>query len=149
MINAYKIFYNKKFKKISRRDPSCGHLLLILRSKLSLKFSIKKFFFKLSENSLLLLYLFFQKYIFSYFRVYFLKIFFDIHTGEIFMYIILKNQCCSFILSMLFFAVKTKFAILFWMRHTFCADTPYDTAERWLTDDFSQNIFPITPPKTC
>ncbi len=38
---------------------------------------------------------------------------------------------------------KTKFAILF------CADTPYDTAERWLTDDFSQNTFPITPPKTC
>ncbi len=60
------------------------------------------------------------------------------------MYIILKNQCCSSILSMLFFVAKTKF-----VRHTFCADTPYDTAERWLTDDFSQNIFPITPPKTC
>jgi hypothetical protein len=39
---------------------------------------------------------------------------------------------------------KTKFAILFCARHTFCADTPYDTAERWL-----QNIFPITPPKNC
>jgi hypothetical protein len=103
MKNAYKKFKNKKFKKIIRRDPSCGHLLLILRSKLSLKFSIKKkFFLKLSENSLLLLYLFFQKYICSYFPVYFLKIFFDIHIGEIFMYIILKNQCCSFILSMLF-----------------------------------------------
>ncbi len=95
MINAYKKCKNKKFKKISQRDPSCGHLQLILRSKLSLKFSIKIFFLKLSGNSLLLLYLFFQKYIFSYFRVYFLKIFFYIHTGEIFMYIILKNQCCS------------------------------------------------------
>jgi hypothetical protein len=32
----------------------------------------------------------------------------------------------------------------FFAHHTFCADTSYDTAERWLTDDFSQNIFPIT-----
>jgi hypothetical protein len=146
MINAYKKFKNKKFKKINRRDPSCGHLLLILRSKLSLKFSIKIFFFlKLSRNSFLLLYLFFQKYIFSYFRVYFLKIFFYIHTGEIFMYIILKNQCCSFILSMLFFEIRhTFFRAPYFLRWHW-----YDTAEKWLTDDFSQNIFPITPPETC
>jgi hypothetical protein len=68
MKNAYKKFKNLKLKKLIRRDPSCGHLLLILRSKLSLKFSKKKnFFLKLSENSLLLLYLFFQKYIFLIF----------------------------------------------------------------------------------
>jgi hypothetical protein len=146
MINAYKKFKNKKYKKKSQRDPSCGHFLLILRSKLSLKFSIKKKKnFKLSGNSSLLLYLFFQKYIFSYFRVYFLKIFLNIHTGEIFVYIILKNQWCSFILSMLFFKIcHTFFRVPYFLRWY-----SYDTAEKWLTDNFSQNIFPITPPKTC
>jgi hypothetical protein len=117
MINAYKKFKNKNLKKIGQRDSSCGHLLLILRSKLSLKFSIKKNFFL---SCLKILYCsctcFFQKYIFSYFRVYFLKIFYYIDIGEIFMYITLKNKCCSFILSMLFFEIRHTFfsrAILF------------------------------------
>ncbi len=38
MINACKKFKNSKFKQMSRRDPSCGHLLEILRSKLFVTF---------------------------------------------------------------------------------------------------------------
>jgi hypothetical protein len=44
---------------------------------------------------------------------YFLKIFSYIRTGETFIYIILKNQCCSFTVSMLFLRQNQKFAILF------------------------------------
>jgi hypothetical protein len=76
-------------------------------------------------------------------RKYVVKIFFYIPTGLTFMYITLKTRCCSFILSMLFHG-ETE------MRHTFCAGhTSCAAARRWLTDDISQNIFPITPPKTC
>jgi hypothetical protein len=39
MINAYKKFKNKKFKKVSRRDPFRGHLLMIFMSKISLTFT--------------------------------------------------------------------------------------------------------------
>jgi hypothetical protein len=52
----------------------------------------KKKFFKLSGNSLLLLYLCFQKYIFSYFRVYFLKIFLYSYRGKIHAYHIKKSM---------------------------------------------------------
>ncbi len=82
----------------------------------------------------------FQKLI-SKKRTYFLKIFLYSYSGNIHLHL-LKNQCCSFTLSMLFCG-KTE------MRNTFCAGTPYDTAERWLIDDFSQNIFHTTPPKNC
>ncbi len=44
---------------------------------------------------------------------YFLKIFFYIRTGETFTYIVLKNQCWSFTVSMHFLRRKKKCAILF------------------------------------
>ncbi len=49
--------------------------------------------------------------------------FFYIPTGETFLYIIFKNQCCIFILSF-FFCGETE------TRHTSCASTPYDTVKR-------------------
>jgi hypothetical protein len=41
-------------------------------------------------------------------RIHFLKFFFYIPTGETFLYIIFKNQCCIFILSLLFLRQKPK-----------------------------------------
>ncbi len=94
MINFYKKFKNQKFNKISQRDPSCGHLLLVLRSKLYLTFiKMKK---KILSSCYVILVLsleiyyctctcFFRRYIFAYFRPYcgfFCLIFFTIGRCE-------------------------------------------------------------------
>jgi hypothetical protein len=65
-----------------------------------------------------------------------LAIYFNISTGEAFMYLQRKNQHCIFILSVLFCS-KTE------MRYTLCTGRP---AKWGLADDFSQKMFPITPP---
>jgi hypothetical protein len=62
------------------------------------------------------------------------------------MYIILKNQHCAFILSV-FFAAKSKCAILCLCVYALCAGRPSLGAKLGLADDFPSNNFPITPPR--
>ena len=66
-------------------------------------------------------------------------IFFDISKGEAFMYLQRKNQHCIFILSVLFCS-KTE------THHTLCSGGPSLGAKLGLPDEFSQKMFPITPP---
>ncbi len=65
--------------------------------------------------------------------------FFYISKGEAFLYLQRKNQHCIFILSELFCS-KTE------TRYTLCTGGPSLGAKSGLPDEFSQKMFPITPP---
>jgi hypothetical protein len=65
--------------------------------------------------------------------------FFDISKGEAFMYLQRKNQHCIFILSVLFCSKTEK-------HYTLCSAGPSLGAKLGLPDEFSQKMFPITPP---
>ena len=65
--------------------------------------------------------------------------FYDISKGEAFMYLQRKNQHCIFILSVLFFSETET-------RYTLSTGGPSLGAKSGLADDFSQKMFPITPP---
>jgi hypothetical protein len=70
--------------------------------------------------------------------------FFDIPKEETFMFIILKNQRCIYILSVLFCG-KTYARYTLCERYTLCAGRPSLVANLGLPDDFSQNMLPKTP----
>jgi hypothetical protein len=70
--------------------------------------------------------------------------FFDIPKKETFMFIILKNQRCIYILSVLFCG-KTDARCTLCGRYTLCAGRPSLVANLGLPEDFSQNMFPKTP----
>jgi hypothetical protein len=55
------------------------------------------------------------------------------------MYLQRKNQNCIFILSVLFCSKTEK-------HYTLCSAGPSLGAKLWLHDEFSQKMFPITPP---
>jgi hypothetical protein len=65
--------------------------------------------------------------------------FFYISKGEAFMYLQRKKQHCIFILSVLFCS-ETK------MRFTLCTGGTSLGEKLGLPDEFSQKMFPITPP---
>jgi hypothetical protein len=65
--------------------------------------------------------------------------FFDISKGEAFMYLQRKNQHCIFNLSVLFCSKTEK-------HYTLCSAGPSLRAKLGLPDEFSQKMFPITPP---
>jgi hypothetical protein len=65
--------------------------------------------------------------------------FFDISKREAFMYLQRKNQHCIFILCVVFCS-KTE------THYTLCTGGPTLGAKSGLPDEFSQNMFPITPP---
>jgi hypothetical protein len=71
---------------------------------------------------------------------YILAIFCDISKGEAFMYLQRKNQHCIFILSVLFCSKTEK-------HYTLCSAVPSLEAKLGLPDEFSQKMFPITPPE--
>jgi hypothetical protein len=48
-----------------------------------------------------------------------------------------------------FFGGETDTRHTFCARHTYCAVALCDEGKSWFADYFSQNIFPITPPKKC
>jgi hypothetical protein len=62
--------------------------------------------------------------------------FFDISKREAFLYLQRKKQHCIFILCVLFFS------------KTLCTGEPSLGAKSGLPDEFSQKMFPITPPGT-
>jgi hypothetical protein len=64
------------------------------------------------------------------------------------MYIILKNQHCAFILSVLF-AAKLKRALLCLCVYILCAGRPSLGAKLGLADDFPPIFSPITPPRNA
>ena len=65
--------------------------------------------------------------------------FFYISKGEAFMYLQRKNQHCIFILSVLFCSKTEK-------HYTLCSAGSSLGAKLGLPDEFSQKMFPITPP---
>jgi hypothetical protein len=72
--------------------------------------------------------------------------FFDIPKVETIIYIFLKSQCFTFILSVIFCA---NMLYTFCALYDFCAGRPYVRAKWGLFGDFSQNIFPISQPEKC
>ncbi len=69
---------------------------------------------------------------------------FDIPKEETYMFIILKNKCCIYILTV-FFCGKTDVRYTLCERYTLCAGRPSLVANSGLPDDFSQNMLPKTP----
>jgi hypothetical protein len=61
------------------------------------------------------------------------------------MFIILKNQLCIYILSVLFCG-ETDARYTLWERYTLCAGRPSLVANSGLPDDFPQNMLHKTPP---
>jgi hypothetical protein len=62
------------------------------------------------------------------------------------MFILLRNQCCNYILSVLF-SRRNRCALYFGRALYFVRRRPSLLANSGLSDDFPQNIFPTTPPE--
>jgi hypothetical protein len=61
------------------------------------------------------------------------------------MFILLRYQCCIYILSVLF-PGETDVRYTLCVCYTLCAGRPSLLANSGLSDDCPQNIFPTTPP---